>query len=78
MCRLRVPFYLHPRDPAPQSALVYQDHPWIMGSAWAFGVETASHALRLMASGLFDRVPDLQIILGHLGESLPAAIWRVM
>ncbi|NND49590.1 MAG: amidohydrolase [Rhizobiales bacterium] len=75
--RLGVPFYLHPRDPAPQSALVYQGHPWIMGSAWAFGVETASHALRLMASGLFDRVRGLQIILGHLGESLPAAIWRV-
>ena len=75
--RLGAPFYLHPRDPAPQSALVYQDHPWIMGSAWAFGVETASHALRLMASGLFDRVPDLQIILGHLGEGLPAAIWRI-
>ena len=30
-----------------------------------------------MASGLFDRVAGLQIILGHLGEGLPAAIWRV-
>lgn len=77
VARLDVPFYLHPRDPAPASALVYQGHPWIMGSAWAFGVETASHALRLMASGLFDRLPDLRIILGHLGEGLPATIWRV-
>ena len=35
------------------------------------------HALRLMASGLFDRHPRLQIILGHLGEGLPYSIWRV-
>jgi 2,3-dihydroxybenzoate decarboxylase len=29
-----------------------------------------------MASGLFDRHPRLQIILGHLGEGLPFSIWR--
>jgi predicted TIM-barrel fold metal-dependent hydrolase len=29
-----------------------------------------------MASGLFDRHPRLQIILGHLGEGLPASLWR--
>ena len=48
-----------------------------MGSAWAFGVETAIHALRLMGSGLFDRFPRLNIILGHLGEGLPYMIWRI-
>jgi 2,3-dihydroxybenzoate decarboxylase len=32
---------------------------------------TAVHALRLMASGLFDAHPRLQIILGHMGEDLP-------
>jgi 2,3-dihydroxybenzoate decarboxylase len=30
-----------------------------------------------MASGLFDRHPKLQIVLGHLGEGLPYSIWRV-
>jgi len=75
--RLDVPFYLHPRDPMPESAFVYRGHPWISGSAWAFGVETATHALRLMASGLFDRRPGLKLILGHLGEGLPASIWRL-
>ena len=35
------------------------------------------HALRLMASGLFDRHPRLQVILGHMGEGLPYNIWRV-
>lgn len=71
------PFYLHPRDPISSWSRTYDGHPWLLGSAWAFGVETATHALRLMGSGLFDRHPDLQIILGHNGEGLPFLIWRV-
>jgi predicted TIM-barrel fold metal-dependent hydrolase len=35
------------------------------------------HALRLMASGLFDKHPKLQIVLGHMGEGLPYNMWRV-
>ena len=27
--------------------------------------------MRLILGGVFDRFPDLQIIIGHLGESLP-------
>ncbi|MBW8905339.1 MAG: amidohydrolase [Betaproteobacteria bacterium] len=75
--RLDVPFYLHPRNPLPSAAQIYEGHPWLLGPTWAFGQETAVHALRLMASGLFDRHPKLQIILGHLGEGLPYSMWRV-
>jgi gamma-resorcylate decarboxylase len=74
---LNVPFYLHPRDPIPGREPVYDGHPWFTGSAWAFGVETAIHALRLMGSGLFDRYPGLSIVLGHLGEGIPYNIWRL-
>ena len=74
--KLDVPFYLHPRNPLPSASQIYEGHPWLMGPTWAFGQETAVHALRLMASGLFDRHPKLQIILGHLGEGLPYSIWR--
>ena len=74
---LGVPFYLHPRNPLPQDARIYDGHPWLMGPGWAFGQETAVHALRLMGSGLFDAHPDLQIIVGHMGEGLPFNIWRV-
>lgn len=75
--RLDVPFYLHPRNPLPPDARIYDGHPWLLGPIWAFGQETAVHALRLMASGLFDAHPRLQIILGHMGENLPYAMWRV-
>jgi 2,3-dihydroxybenzoate decarboxylase len=74
--QLGVPFYLHPRDPLPDRVTFYDGHPWLRGASWAFGVETATHALRLMASGLFDRHPKLTGILGHLGEMLPYCIWR--
>jgi predicted TIM-barrel fold metal-dependent hydrolase len=75
--RLNVPFYLHPRDPLPAREPIYDGHPWLLGPVWAFGAETAAHALRLMSSGLFDRHPRLTIVLGHLGEGLPYSIWRV-
>ena len=75
--KLDLPFYLHPRNPLPSAAQIYEGHPWLLGPTWAFGQETAVHALRLMASGLFDRHPKLQIIIGHLGEGLPYSIWRV-
>jgi predicted TIM-barrel fold metal-dependent hydrolase len=74
--RLDVPVYLHPREPLPSQQKAYEGHPWLLGAAWAFGVETATHALRLIGSGLFDEYPGLKVILGHLGEMLPFAIWR--
>ncbi len=75
--RLDVPFYLHPRNPLPSDAKIYDGHPWLLGPTWAFGQETAVHALRLMASGLFDQHPSLKIVLGHMGEGLPYSMWRV-
>ncbi|KAA3500977.1 gamma-resorcylate decarboxylase [Rhizobium rhizogenes] len=75
--KLGVPFYLHPRNPLPQDSRIYEGHPWLLGPTWAFAQETAVHALRLMASGLFDEHPRLNIILGHMGEGLPYMMWRI-
>jgi 2,3-dihydroxybenzoate decarboxylase len=75
--RLDVPFYLHPRNPLAADAQIYDRHAWLLGPTWAFGQETAVHALRLMGSGLFDEHPRLVIILGHMGEGLPYSMWRV-
>lgn len=75
--RLDVPFYLHPRNPLPKDAAIYEGHRWLLGPSWAFGQETAVHALRLMGSGLFDAYPRLNIVLGHMGEGLPYSMWRI-
>ena len=74
---LGVPFYLHPRNPIRAMAQIYEGHPWLMGPTWAFNQETAVHSLRLMASGLFDEHPRLQIVIGHMGEGIPALLWRI-
>ena len=70
VAELNVPLYLHPGTPfqLPQS---FQDHPELNGPIWGWTVDTATHALRLVFSGLFDRFPELTIILGHMGETLP-------
>ena len=69
--KLDVPFYLHPRIALPSQQKIYEGHAWMLGPAWGFAQETAVHALRLMASGLFDQHPRLNIVLGHMGEGLP-------
>ncbi len=74
---LGVPFYLHPRNPLPGDIRAYEGHTWLLGPNWAFHAETAVHALRLIGCGLFDEFPKLQIILGHLGEGIPAYLWRI-
>jgi 2,3-dihydroxybenzoate decarboxylase len=74
---LKKPFYMHPRDPLLSREPIYQDNPWLTGPTWAFAAETSLHALRLMSNGLFDRHPELQMILGHLGEGIPFNIWRI-
>lgn len=76
-CRLRVPFYLHPRNPLPDQRRIYDGREQLLGPTWAFGVETATHGLRMILGGVFDRFPELTVILGHLGELLPFAIRRL-
>ncbi len=77
VAELNVPLYLHPRDSLPNQLRIYDGHPELLSAAWAYGVETSIHALRLITSGLFDRYPGVNVIIGHLGETLPFAMWRV-
>lgn len=73
---LGVPIYLHPRDPfdAPH---MFTGHRELLGATWSWTVETATHALRLVFGGVFDRYPKANLILGHMGETLPYLLWRL-
>jgi predicted TIM-barrel fold metal-dependent hydrolase len=72
---LRAPVYIHPRPPIDERA--YAGHAQLLGATWGFAPETATHVLRIVHSGLLDRLPGLTIILGHLGETLPYFAWRI-
>jgi len=79
---LDVPIYVHPAVPHPAVIDAYyadymKQYPSIINAAWGFTVETATQGVRLVLSGLFDRFPDVNIILGHLGEGLPFSLWRI-
>jgi 2,3-dihydroxybenzoate decarboxylase len=73
---LDVPIYLHPRDPHDMPHM-YRGHPELLGATWSWTVETATHALRLVFGGTFDRFPNVTLILGHMGETLPYLLWRL-
>jgi len=45
--------------------------------AWGWQQETAVHFLHLVLSGIFDRHPGLQVILGHWGEMVPFYLDRL-
>ncbi|MBV9261082.1 MAG: amidohydrolase [Pseudolabrys sp.] len=80
--KLDVPIYLHPSLPDPRVTEIYlqdyaKDFPLVVRPAWGFTVETATIAIRLVLSGLFDKYPKLKIILGHFGETIPFLLWRI-
>lgn len=73
---LDVPLYLHPGD-SFRLPYVLEGAPELVKPTWEWTTETASHALRLIVTGVFDRYPRAQVILGHMGETLPFMLWRL-
>jgi len=73
--RLGVPIYLHPTVPAIRELRKYGFA--MAAAAFGFGVETAMCVMRMILSGVFDKYPQLKIILGHLGEGLPFLYKRI-
>lgn len=73
---LNVPLYLHPVFPSEPVA-VLKGYPELAGPMWGWGFETASHALRIILGGVFDRHPKANLVLGHMGEGLPFTLARL-
>ena len=79
---LDVPIYLHPHlAPKVVREAYYSGLPASAGVAietagWGWHSEVAIHVLRLVLSGALDRHPKLKIIIGHMGEGLPAMLAR--
>lgn len=73
---LGVPICLHPAS----SYDVWHNlrgHEELIGPMWSWGVETATHALRGVFGGVFDRFPGATLVLGRMGEGLPGHLWRL-
>jgi hypothetical protein len=80
---LNIPIYLHPTLP-PQAVIdaSYKGFDpmvtsMLAGAGWGWHIETAIHVIRLILGGAFDRHPKLQIVIGHMGETLPFMVQRL-
>src|SRR5262245_23509044 len=73
---LNVPIYIHPRSPSPAMAKPYRKY-HLEHAIWGYAVETGLHAVRLIVSGVFDKYPTLKIVIGHMGENIPYALYRM-
>lgn len=80
---LGAPLYLHPQSPPPAVRNAYYS-----GFGDAVDTAFATHALgwhyesgvqlvRLILSGIFDRLPELQVVVGHWGEVVLFYLERV-
>lgn len=74
---LEVPIYIHPTHAMPDQIRNLDGHPELIGPTWNWNTETGTHALRVLFSGIFDTFPKTTMIIGHLGEFIPAALWRL-
>jgi uncharacterized protein len=79
---LKLPIYLHPTQ-SPQAVI----DAWygglapivgemMAGPGWGWHIETALHVLRMILGGVFDAHPELQVVIGHMGETLPSMLQR--
>jgi predicted TIM-barrel fold metal-dependent hydrolase len=82
--RLGVPIYLHPALPTRVTSADNYEFgldPIVAArfatAAWGWHNETGIHFLHLVLSGVFDRYPGLQVILGHWGEMIPWFLYRL-
>ncbi len=79
---LEVPIYLHPAPPpktvqeAYFSGLPGEAGHLLSIAGWGWHAENGLHALRLIVAGVLERLPKLQIIIGHMGEGVPYALAR--
>ncbi|NJO36326.1 MAG: amidohydrolase [Rhizobiales bacterium] len=86
---LGVPIYLHPGFPPEDVFNIYYNtvrpgydqlfpNYIFSGSGYGWHQEVLTQCLRLIITGVFDRFPNLQMVIGHMGEGLPFYYERIV
>jgi len=80
---LNAPIHIHPTKP-PQAVFdaYYSGFSPLVNDmfgspGWGWHIETAVHVVRIILGGTFDRFPNLQLVIGHLGEGLMSMFQRL-
>ena len=81
---LDVPLYLHPGIVSENILKEYYAGKWDEKTAFSFGgygigwhYEVGVQVIRMMLAGVFDKLPNLKIILGHWGELVSFYMYRL-
>jgi len=80
---LNAPIYLHPTPPPKAIVDVYYAgfSPAVSEvfstAGWGWHIETGVHVVRMILGGVFDQFPNLQVVVGHMGEALPFMLPRM-
>lgn len=74
---LDVPLYIHPRSPEADQIKAFEDCPELLGNTWHWGFVTGTLVLRMVFNGVFERHPQLKVIIGHMGETIPYCLKRL-
>ena len=70
--------YMHPRIPPPHiQKELYDDRVALSMAVFQFGADVQRHTLGLCVNGVFDRFPGVKFVIGHMGEMIPANLWRI-
>lgn len=83
--KLDVPVYFHPGFPNEKVADYYykgENIPQEVSAVFAsygygWHVDTGIHMMRMILSGIFDKLPNLKLITGHWGELVPYYFDRI-
>jgi len=73
---LDTPIYIHPNTPSDRMIRPFLES-GLDGAIYGFGVEVGLHVLKLIVAGVFDRFPQLKLVIGHMGEALPYWLFRL-
>lgn len=73
--QLNMPVYIHPTVPQIQDLHGYG--PAMVTSGLGFAVDVTITLTRMIFAGIFDRLPTLKVIIGHLGECFPVILRRM-
>ncbi|KAE8444897.1 hypothetical protein EG329_014145 [Mollisiaceae sp. DMI_Dod_QoI] len=75
----KLPIFLHPHYGLPSSVWGERasDYGHVLPLALGFPLETTIAVTRMILSGVFEKVPELQMILAHSGGTLPFLAGRI-
>ncbi|MGI5970369.1 MAG: amidohydrolase family protein [Oscillospiraceae bacterium] len=67
--------YIHPCFPAIPA--LHEYGPAMAAAGFGFAVDVSTCLLRMIFAGIFDALPNLKVMIGHLGEGLPFSLDRL-